>query len=74
VTNNTTLTSLLCEEQEGLPDAGREFIFHVTGDSDDSSDDSSESSCGDEEGQACADDIYAGYCRCCPITIDLCNM
>jgi hypothetical protein len=29
--------------REGLLDAGREFVFHVGGDSDDSSDDSSDS-------------------------------
>jgi hypothetical protein len=38
--------------REGLLDAGWEFVFHVSGDSDDSSDDSSDSSGGDEEGQA----------------------
>jgi hypothetical protein len=32
--------------EEGLSDAGREFVFHVVGDSDDSSDDSSDSSGG----------------------------
>jgi hypothetical protein len=42
--------------REGLLDAGREFIFHVGGDSDDSSDDSSDSSGDDEEGLACGDD------------------
>jgi hypothetical protein len=45
--------------REGLQGAGREFVFHVSGDSDDSSDDSSDSSGGDEEGQACGEDIYA---------------
>jgi hypothetical protein len=37
--------------REGLPDAGRQFVFHV--------DDSSDSSGGDEEEQAGEKDIYA---------------
>jgi hypothetical protein len=45
--------------REGFLDAGRGFVVHVSGDSDDSSDDCSDWSCGDEEGQACGDDIYA---------------
>jgi hypothetical protein len=44
---------------EGLLDAGWEFTFHISSDSDDSFDDSSNSSGGDEEGQVCGDDIYA---------------
>jgi hypothetical protein len=59
VKNNTTLRSLWCEEREGLLDRGRKFVFHVSGDSDDSSDDGCDSSGGDEEEQACGDDIYA---------------
>jgi hypothetical protein len=38
---------------------GQEFVFHVSGNSDHSSDDSSDSSGGDQEGQACGVDIYA---------------
>jgi hypothetical protein len=45
--------------REGLLEAGREFVFHVSGDSDDNSDESSDSSRSDEEGQACGDDICA---------------
>ena len=53
--------------REGLLDAGREFVFHVGGDSDDSSDDSSDSSGGDEEGQAWGDDIYADIVGVAPL-------
>ena len=53
--------------REGLLDAGREFVFHVGGDSDDSSDDSSGSSGGEEEGQACGDDIYADIAGVAPL-------
>ncbi|PNF42662.1 hypothetical protein B7P43_G18152 [Cryptotermes secundus] len=52
---------------EGLLDTGREFIFHVGGDSDDSSDDSSDSSGCDEEGQACGDDIYVDIASVAPL-------
>jgi hypothetical protein len=48
---------------EGLLDAGREFVFHVSGDSDDSSD----STGGNEEGQACGDDIYADIAGVAPL-------
>jgi hypothetical protein len=53
--------------REGLLDAGREFVFHVSGDRDDSSDDSSHSSGGDEEGQACGDDTYADIASVAPL-------
>jgi hypothetical protein len=67
VTNNTILTSLWCEEREGLLDTGREFVCHVGGDSDDSSDDSSDPSGGDEEGQACEDDIFVDIAGVAPL-------
>jgi hypothetical protein len=67
VTNNTTLTSLWCDERESLLDAGREFVLHVSGNSDDSSDDSSDSSGGDEEGQACGEDINADIADFAPL-------
>jgi hypothetical protein len=59
--------------RESLLDAGWEFVFHVSGDSDDSddsddsSDDISDSSGGDEEGHACADDIYADIAGVAPL-------
>jgi hypothetical protein len=53
--------------REGLLDAGREFVFHVGGDSDGSSDDSSDSFGGDEEGRACGDDIYADIAGIAPL-------
>jgi hypothetical protein len=46
--------------QEGLLDAGREFVFHVGGDC-------SDSSGGDKEGQACGDDIYADIAGVAPL-------
>jgi hypothetical protein len=52
---------------EGLLDAGWEFVFHVGGDSDDSSDDSPDSSGGDEEGQARGDDIYVDISGVAPL-------
>jgi hypothetical protein len=67
VTNNTTLTCLWCEEREGLLDARQEFVFHVSGDSDDSSDDSPDSSGGDEERQICGDDIYGDIAGVAPL-------
>jgi hypothetical protein len=51
----------------GFLDAGREFVFHVGGDSDDSSDDSSDSSGGDEEGQARGDDMYVDIAGVAPV-------
>jgi hypothetical protein len=52
---------------EGLLDEGREFVFHVGVYSEDSSDDRSKSSGGDEEGQACGDDIYADIAGVAPL-------
>jgi hypothetical protein len=49
--------------REGLLDTGREFVFHVSGDS---SDDSSDSSGGDKEGQACGY-IYADIVGVAPL-------
>jgi hypothetical protein len=45
--------------EQQLMNARREFVLHVSGESDDTSDDSFDSSGGDEEGRACGDDIYA---------------
>jgi hypothetical protein len=55
---------------EGLLSAGREYVFHVSGYSDDRPDDSSDSSGGDKEVQACGDDIYVDITGC-PSKIDL---
>jgi hypothetical protein len=56
-----------CKEHSATIKAGREFVFHVSGDSDDRSDDSSDSSGGDEEGQACGDDIYGDIAGVAPL-------
>jgi hypothetical protein len=46
--------------REGLLDAGQEFVFHVSGDSDDKSDDSSNSSVVTRK------DVWSSYCKNIP--------